>query len=160
METAKSLWLTLEINNHTMLNLLISSVLLKAFTFCQYIDSLSGAELFRWRTATKTSMQGNILLFIIDLWLNSLLLYVNETLLTFLVLHLLIEGLSIAGRYMWLNWGQTKEQKLKSKAKKKGLLCSNFHATTLANELGNSSNISFCTCAATRCSAWPLSLPM
>lgn len=48
METVKSLWLTLEINNHTMLNLLTSSVLLKTqFTFYRYIDSLSGAELFR-----------------------------------------------------------------------------------------------------------------
>lgn len=120
METVKRLWLTLEINNHTMLNLLISSVLLKAqFTFCQYIDFLSGAELFRWRTAIRTGMQGSILLFIIDLWLNPLLLYVNETLLTFLVLYLLIEGLSIPGRYMWLNWGQPKEQKLKSKAKRR-----------------------------------------
>ena len=43
----------------------------------------------------------------------------NETLLTFLVLHLLIEGLSMAGRYMWLNWGQPEEEKLKSKAKRR-----------------------------------------
>lgn len=43
----------------------------------------------------------------------------NETLLTFLVLHLLIEDLSMAVRYMWLNWGQPKEEKLKSKAKKR-----------------------------------------
>lgn len=48
METVKSLWLTLEINNNTTLNLLTSSVLLKTqFTFYLYIDSLSGAELFR-----------------------------------------------------------------------------------------------------------------
>lgn len=48
METVKSLWLTLEINNNTTLNLLTSSVLLKTqFTFYRYIDSLSGAELFR-----------------------------------------------------------------------------------------------------------------
>lgn len=67
----------------------------------------------------KNGHIGNISLFIIDLWLDSLLLWVNETLSTFLVLHLLIAGLSMTGRYMWLNRGQSNEEKLKSKAKRR-----------------------------------------
>lgn len=43
----------------------------------------------------------------------------NKTLLTFLVLYLLLEGMSLAARYVWLNWGQPEVEKLKSKAKKR-----------------------------------------
>lgn len=67
----------------------------------------------------KNRHVGNILLFIIDLWLNSLQLWVSETIDFPCVAFTYMLCLSMAGRYMWLNWGQPKEEKLKYKTKRR-----------------------------------------
>lgn len=52
------------------------------------------------------------------------------------------------------------KRRIEAQGEEKRLLCSNFHATALANALRNSSDTSFYTCTATRCSPWPPSLPL